>query len=139
MAANKTVATPIPVADFIAAIADPQRQQEAQMLAEIMAQVSGEKPLMWGKDLVGFGRYSYRYDSGHAGEMFRLGFSPRNKEFSIYIIPGFDGLAEELPRLGRHRVGKSCLYVKSLASVDIDVLREIFIKTISEMARRYPD
>jgi hypothetical protein len=138
MAENKTVATNGSVADFIAAIPDPQRRQESRLLVETMNEVSGEPPVLWGKDLVGFGRYTYRYDSGHGGEMFRIGFSPRARELSIYIVPGFDKLQAELRQLGRHRIGKSCLYIKDLAAVDSEVLRNIFIKSLDEMNMRHP-
>lgn len=139
MAEVKTKATPLSVEDFIAAVEPPQRQQEAQVVAAMMERVTGEKPKMWGPSIIGFGHYHYRYDSGHEGDMCRLGFSPRKPQLVLYVLTGADGEAELLARLGKHSTGKSCLYIKKLADVDLDVLEELTRDALAWMNEKYPE
>ena len=138
MAENKTQETDASVAAFIAAIADETRRADCQAVVEMMTAVSGEPPKMWGKSIIGFGTYHYRYDSGRAGDFMRIGVSPRARELTLYIIPGFEAYADLLAQLGRHRVGKSCLYVPRLAQVDLDVLKALMTASLEAMAERYP-
>ena len=138
MAENKTQATVVDAGSFIDAVADPARREDARTLAALMARVSGEPATMWGPSIVGFGAYDYRYDSGRTGTMARIGFSPRKAESVLYIVEGFDGYSELLARLGKHRTGKSCLYIKRLADVNAGVLEELVSASWAEMARRYP-
>jgi hypothetical protein len=138
MAENKTQATLVDAGSFIDAVADPARREDARTLAALMARVSGEPATMWGPSIVGFGAYDYRYDSGRTGTMARIGFSPRKAESVLYIVEGFDGYSELLARLGKHRTGKSCLYIKRLADVNAGVLEELVSASWAEMARRYP-
>lgn len=135
---NKTQAEPADVDGFIAGVADETRRADALVLCAIMARISGAPPVMWGPSMIGFGRYHYRYDSGREGEMFRIGFSPRKAETVVYIVPGFDGEADLLGRLGKHRIGKSCLYIKRLDAVDQSVLEELCQKAWDYMAQTYP-
>jgi hypothetical protein len=123
MAENKTRATAASVDDFLDAIPDPQRRADAKALAALMARVSGESAAMWGPSIVGFGSYHYVYESGREGDMCRIGFAPRASEFALY--GGFLRSPELLARLGRHKTGKGCLYLKRLADVDLAVLEEI--------------
>lgn len=122
MAANKTQATDTDPGAFMAASTRPD---DAAALAALMTRVSGEPPVMWGPSIVGFGRYRYRYASGREGEMCRIGFSPRRAELVLYVGAGRPEQADALARLGRHRTGKGCLYLKRLAGLDIDALEEI--------------
>jgi len=138
MAETKTKPTQIAVADFIAAVPDPQRRADAEALAATMERLSGEPPRMWGPSIVGFGSYHYRYDSGHEGEAARIAFSPRAKELVLYLIDGYDGKEALLARLGKHRLGKSCLYLKSLAAVDQAVLEELIAASLAYMEEKYP-
>ena len=138
MAENKTQATVVDAGSFIDAVADLARREDARTLAALMARVSGEPATMWGPSIVGFGAYDYRYDSGRTGTMARIGFSPRKAESVLYIVEGFDGYSELLARLGKHRTGKSCLYIKRLADVNAGVLEELVSASWAEMARRYP-
>ena len=123
---------------FIAAVADPVRRADAQALCAMMQRVTGEPATMWGPSIVGFGSYRYTYDSGHSGESCRLGFSPRKAELVLYVLTGAPGEEARLARLGKHRTGKSCLYVKKLADVDMAVLEEIVRAALAQMEERYP-
>ncbi|MBN8810501.1 MULTISPECIES: DUF1801 domain-containing protein [unclassified Sphingomonas] len=138
MAELKTRATEIQVADFIAAVPDATRRADAGAVCTMMTRLTGEPPKMWGPSIIGFGRYAYRYDSGRTGEMCRIGFSPRKAELVLYVLDGNADQSEVLGRLGRHRTGKGCLYIKRLADVDADVLEEIVRAKIARMDAAYP-
>jgi hypothetical protein len=136
--ANQTRPTGEAVAAFIAAVPDATRRADAETLAALMARLSGEPAAMWGPSIIGFGEHHYRYDSGRTGSMSRIGFSPRKAETVVYLIDGFTGHAELLTRLGKHRIGKSCLYIKRLADIDIGVLEAMITASLATMAERYP-
>jgi len=121
----KTKATEVSPNDFIAAMEDGPRKADAEVLLKWMTKVTGLKPKMWGPSIIGFGRYAYTYDSGHSGEMCMTGFSPRKANLVLYILPGYTDISGKLARLGKHKIGKSCLYINKLADVDIKVLEEI--------------
>ena len=135
---QKTQADTGLVDDFIAQLEDPGRRADSATLITLMQDVSGEPAVLWG-NMVGFGRYHYRYDSGHEGEAFLVGFAPRKAEFSIYLMgdggPRRDDL---LARLGKHRMGKACLYVKRLSDIDLGVLRELAALSVSTLRQKYP-
>lgn len=137
-APNKTQPTATDVATFVAAIPDAGRRADAEALVALMTQLSGEPARMWGPSIIGFGEYHYRYDSGRTGSMSRIGFSPRKAETVVYLIDGFAGQADLLARLGKHRIGKSCLYIKRLADIDIGVLEAMIAASLATMAERYP-
>jgi len=134
----KTKATKVSVADFIAAVPDPVRRADAEIACEMLARLTGEEPKMWGPSIIGFGSYRYTYDSGHSGEMCRIGFSPRKAELVLYVLTGKDEQVPLLARLGKHKTGKSCLYVKKLADVDMAVLEEITRTALAHMDATYP-
>ena len=136
--AIKTVATDVDVAAFIAAVEPAVRRADAERLCALMSRLSGEPPRLWGPTIIGFGRYRYRYDSGRTGEMCRIGFSPRKATLVIYIVDGFPGHADLLTRLGKHKTGKSCLYVNKLADIDMAVLEQLVTESLGVMAARYP-
>ncbi len=138
MAENKTQSTPASVDAFIAAAQPPERSADARVIRATMERLSGEPARMWGPSIVGFGRYHYKYDSGREGDMARIGFSPRKAELVLYLLDGFPGHAELMGRLGKHRTGKSCLYIKRLSDIDMGVLEELIAASIAEMDRRYP-
>ncbi|MEA3031384.1 MAG: hypothetical protein QOG13_2709 [Sphingomonadales bacterium] len=125
MAEIKTKPTGIAVDAFLDAVPDPQRREDGKVLREMFERISGEPAAMWGPSIVGFGSYSYRYESGHGGEMCRIGYSPRAKELVLYIGATAPGVADLLARLGKHKTGKSCLYVKRLKDIDLDVLERM--------------
>jgi hypothetical protein len=137
-APNKTQPTATDVATFVAAIPDAGRRTDAEALVALMTHLSGEPARMWGPSIIGFGEYHYRYDSGRTGSMSRIGFSPRKAETVVYLIDGFAGQADFLARLGKHRIGKSCLYIKRLADIDMGVLEAMIAASLATMAERYP-
>lgn len=138
MAEIKTMPSATSVEDFLAAVQPPQRGDDARAVAALMQRVTGETPRMWGPSIIGYGHYHYRYDSGHEGDMCRLGFSPRKAQLVLYLLTGFDSEAELLARLGKHSTGKSCLYVKKLADVDIDVFEELMRRSLAYVNAKYP-
>lgn len=141
-AKTKTVPLGLKVSDYIAAIENEDRRADCQSLLDMMAQMTGWEPKIWGTTLksgiVGFGEYHYKYESGREGDALRLGFSSRAANISIYIMPGYQDFEDELSRLGKHKIGKACLYIKRLSDVDEDVLKEIMQKGLEQMAEKYP-
>ena len=135
----KTRATGVDVDAFLDGVADPGRREDAKKLRATMERISGYPAKMWGPSIVGFGRYHYRYDSGHEGEMARIGFSPRAKELVLYLIGGFPRHQALMDRLGKYRNGKSCLYVKRLSDVDEAVLESLIAEGLDYMREKYPD
>jgi hypothetical protein len=134
MAEAKTQPTGASVAAFIAAQDDPVRRQDCQDLVEMMRAATGVGPEMWGTSIVGFGRYRYRYASGTEGEWPVIGFSPRRQELVVYLMPGYEEQKALLARLGKHRIGKSCLYLKRLDGIDRVVLGEMIDASVAAMA-----
>jgi hypothetical protein len=120
------------VEDFLNSIEDERKRKDAFILLEIMKTITGEEPKMWGPSIVGFGSYHYKYDSGREGDWFRTGFSPRKQNLSLYIMDGVEKYQDLLARLGKHKIGKSCLYVNKLADVDLEVLREMIRQSMRE-------
>ena len=137
MAANKTKETDGRVDDFIGAVEDERKRNDSRELIELMRTITGAEPKMWGSSLVGFGRYHYKYASGREGDFFITGFSPRKAALTVYIMPGFDGYSDQLARLGPHKTGKSCLYLKNLEAIDRDVLEEIVSDSVRCMREKY--
>jgi hypothetical protein len=135
----KTTQTDVSVEAFLDMIADPGRREDARAVRAMMARVTGKPAAMWGPSIVGFGSYHYRYDSGHEGTMCRLGFSPRKAELVLYVLTGARGQDALLGRLGRHRTGKSCLYIKRLGDVDEGVLEELIVHALAYMNGKYPE
>lgn len=138
MAENKTKATEVAVADFIAAVEPPERREEAARLNALFREVTGFAPKMWGPSIIGYGRYRYRYESGREGEMCATGFSPRGKAISVYILPGYQDYTPILARLGKHKTGKACLYINRLADVDEAVLGELVAAGLRDLNARWP-
>jgi hypothetical protein len=137
MSSNKTVETDSSVENFINAVENEQKRRDSRDMIALMSKITGAKPKMWGKSLVGFGQYHYKYASGREGNFFLTGFSPRKTALTIYIMPGFSAYKELMARLGPHKTGKSCLYLKNLDVVDRKVLEEIIRDSVSVMRERY--
>lgn len=138
MAEPKTQETDASVDAFIASVEPERRREDARAVLAMMREVTGEEPKMWGKAIVGFGRYHFTYASGREGDWFLAGFSPRKQNLVLYIMPGFSAYDGLLGRLGKHKTGKSCLYVNKLADVDPDVLRELVSASVAHMRQAYP-
>ncbi|HYN25136.1 MAG TPA: DUF1801 domain-containing protein [Pyrinomonadaceae bacterium] len=134
MAEAKTKPTEESVSGFLKKLSDKSRREDCLTVLELMKDVTGEEPKMWGSSIVGFGRYRYKYESGREGEWMITGFSPRKSDLTLYIMPGFEPVSELMARLGKHKTGKSCLYIKKLADVDLGVLRKIVEKSVKGMA-----
>jgi len=142
-AKNKTGPTQLKVTDYLDNIEDKTRRADCKKILNMMQDVSGYDPKIWGTSLksgiVGFGEYHYKYESGREGDMLRIGFSSRVQNISIYIMPGYQDFSDELSRLGKHKMGKACLYIKRLSDVDETVLKEIMQKGLDIMAQKYPE
>lgn len=136
---NKTTATKVKPADFIASVEPERRREDGQQLLEFFNRATGLVPVMWGDTMIGYGRYHYKYESGREGDFFLTGFSPRKASLSVYIMPGyrFGEMPDKLSRLGKHKLGKSCLYINKLADVDMDVLEEIVLDGLAYMHKTY--
>ena len=132
----KTQPTKASVADFIAGIADAQRQADCRTLDAMMQRVTGEAPVMWGSSIVGFGAYRSDPAKARSGTWPVAAFSPRKNDLTVYVMPGFDRFGALLEGLGRHRIGKSCLYLKRLADVDLAVLENLVAAGVSAMAAK---
>jgi hypothetical protein len=138
VAEAKTKPTEASVESYVAAIESAERRSDCESLIALMSRVTGELPRMWGASIVGFGSYRYRYDSGREGESCLTGFSSRKGDISIYTQVGFEGLESQLRVLGKHKVGKSCLYVRRMAEVEKSVLENILKATVERLKNRYP-
>lgn len=136
MAKNKTQPTTARVTDFLAGIEDPKKRADCKRVAKMMRAATGNRAKMWGPSIVGYGRYDYRYASGREGSFMETGFSPRAQNISIYIMPGFAPYKSLMKRLGKHKTGKCCLYIKRLDDVDADILEELIRQSVAEMRRR---
>lgn len=142
MSQQKTTPTGSDVAAFLAQVEGEARRADCSQLVALMSEIAGEGPVLWGPSIVGFGSYHYRYPTGHEGDAALIGFSPRKAEFSIYLMgvyfPESKDKAEALlARLGKHRMGKACLYVKRLSNIDEGVLRELMELSVREVRAHY--
>ena len=136
MAELKTKPTNKSVSAFIKSV-DDKRQADCRCILKLMRTITGKKPQMWGSSIVGFGNYHYKYKSGREGDWFVTGFSPRKQNLTIYIMPGFSSYADLLAKLGKCKTSVSCLYVKKLEDIDINVLEKLIAKSIRDMAEMY--
>ncbi len=138
MAENKTVETDQSVEEFLNQVPDGKRRADSFVVLDLMRQVTGLEPKMWGDSIVGFGRYHYRYASGHQGDSPLAGFSPRKQNLVVYIMPGFKEYEDLLKKLGRYKTGKSCLYINKIEDVDLAVLRALVERSFETMRKTYP-
>lgn len=137
MAENKTKATEASVESYLSAIEDETRRKDCEALAELMAKATREPPKMWGTSIVGFGSYHYRYESGREGDSCVIGFSSRKGDITLYLVEGFPGQQELLSRLGKHKTGKGCLYVRRFSDVDPNILEQLVVGAVAERRRRH--
>jgi hypothetical protein len=133
----KTKPTLSSVPAFIGALQDPVRRADAKVLAALMRKATGEKPVMWGAAIIGFGRYTYKYESGREGVMPTAGFSPRKTASVLYLHRNFAGAETLLAALGKHTTGKSCLYIPKLSGVDMKVLEELVVRSVAAVRARH--
>jgi hypothetical protein len=138
MAELKTKATNESVEAFINKIADDERREDCFALARMMEEITGQKPRMWGPNLVGFGSYHYKYRSGHEGDWPVISFSPRKKDLTLYLMMGFEKHQELMKQLGKHSTGKACLYIRRLSDIHVPTLRKLMktsVKQLQDYAR----
>ncbi len=137
MAELKTRPTDASVEAFLDAVEDERKRSDARVVAGMMAEITGATGVMWGSSIVGFGSYHYRYASGREGDFLETGFSPRKRALTLYVMAGFSEYDDLLDRLGKHTTGKSCLYVKRLSDIDLDVLRELLERSVAHIREKY--
>ena len=122
---------------YLDTVENPRRREDARRVLDLMREITGEPPKMWGSSIVGFGSYHYTYASGREGDWPVVGFAPRKQNLVLYIMPGFARYDSLLARLGKHRTGRSCLYLNKLEDIDPDVLEELVRESVAEMKRQY--
>ncbi|OED41854.1 hypothetical protein AB833_08425 [Chromatiales bacterium (ex Bugula neritina AB1)] len=137
MSKQKTIKTAVNPATFIGSVSNETRRKDALELLDLFAEITGLEAAMWGPSIIGFGRYHYRYASGREGESMMTGFSPRKANLVIYIMPGYRDYSEQLDKLGKHKIGKSCLHINKLADININILREIIADGFQYMQANY--
>ena len=134
----KTQPTTSKVGKFLASVDNPVRRSDCEQVAGLMQEITGEDPVMWGSSIIGFGSYHYKYDSGHEGDFMITGVSPRKQALTLYIMEGFGRHEDLMAKLGKYKIGKSCLYVKKLEDIDMDVLKRIVESSVEFMREKYP-
>jgi len=137
MAELKTKVNNASVEKFLKTVKDEQKRLDSFKILEIMKKITKEEPKMWGPSIIGFGKYHYKYESGHEGDMCIAGFSPRKKTLTIYILPGFEKNKSLMKKLGKYKTGKSCLYIKRLDDVDTKVLEKLISDSYKHMMKKY--
>ena len=138
MAEPKTKQTEVSVEAFLNAIPDEQKRADALALAKLIKQVTRLEPTMWGGSIVGFGSYHYQYASGREGDACLVGFSPRKQNFTLYLMLGLADYSDLLDKLGKHKTGKGCLYINTLADVDVPTLKELIKRSVKQLKSMYP-
>ena len=138
MAHNKTKPTQQKVSEFIAGIDDKVKRADCRELMKLMSEITGNRATMWRPGIVGYGKYHYKYASGREGDFFLTGFSPRKQALTIYIISGFSIHPQLMEKLGKYKIGKSCLYVKQLDDLDRSVLTQLVKESVAYMREKYP-
>lgn len=133
----KTTVNDGDVLKFLESVAHEKRQADSLIILELMKEITGQEPKMWGSSIVGFDQYHYKYDSGREGDFFKVGFSPRKQSLTLYIMPGFERYEELMEKLGKYKTGKSCLYINKLEDVDMEVLRQLVEESYGYMTEKY--
>jgi len=137
MAENKTKPAKQSVTAFINSIEDKQKRADVRKVAAMMRKATGARAAMWGSNIVGYGQYHYKYDSGREGDFMLTGFSPRKQALTVYIIAGFQHFESIMSKLGKYKTGKSCLYIKHLSDVDETVLERLIAASVRYMRKNY--
>jgi len=137
MAELKTKQNEQSVEKFLKSLADKSTREDCLAILQLMKQATKAEPKMWGTSIIGFGTYHYKYESGREGDWFLAGFSPRKQNLTLYIMPGFARYDELMQKLGKYKIGKSCLYIKKLGDVDLAVLKQLVQQSIAHMTKTY--
>lgn len=133
MSEPKTKRNDSDVKAYLESVPNKRRREDALVLLDLMSEVTGERAEMWGGSIVGFGSYHFVYASGREGDWPLTGFAPRKQSMTLYIMPGFEHYDDLLARLGKHKLGASCLYINKLADVDMQVLRQLIARSVAHM------
>jgi hypothetical protein len=139
MAEQKTKPTAQSIEDFLEKVSDENVRDDCHALIKLMKKVTGAPPILWGPSIIGFGKYHYKYESGHEGDSCLTGFSPRKPNITLYIMPGFTQYETLLKKLGKHKAGKGCLYIKRLEDIDVSVLESLVEKSVTLIKKKYPE
>jgi hypothetical protein len=137
MAETKTKITEQSVEDFLDKVTERKKREDSEVLIKLMKKITGKPAKMWGPGIIGFDKYHYKYESGHEGEICLTGFSPRKQNISLYVLAGFPGKDDLLKKLGKHKAGKGCLYVKTLEDIDLGVLESLIRKSVEFLKKKY--
>ena len=137
MAEPKTKKTRASVKAFIKGVDNPRRREDCATVVEIMRDITGEKPAMWGTSIIGFGSYTYQYSSGRSGDWPITGVSPRKQALTVYIMTGFDGSQVLMKKLGKHKTGRSCLYINKLEDIHLPTLKTLIRRSVKAMRKKY--
>ena len=138
MAETKTKPTGVSVDAYLASKASPEQLADCKAIMAICKRVTKQQPKMWGPSIVGYGSYAYKYESGHSGEAALVGFAVRGRELVVYLLAESHKQVGLLAKLGKHKMGKSCLYFKRLADIDVKVLEALIAESVADVQRRYP-
>ena len=133
----KTKQNDASVEDFLNSVEDGEMNEDCRKIARLMEQATGEKPKMWGTSIIGFGSYHYKYASGREGDSPKTGFAPRKQNLTLYIMDGFGKYDELMSKLGKHKTGKSCLYIKRLSDIDLEVLEKLVSSSVRHFDKKY--
>ena len=137
MAELKTKKNDQSVEKFLNTVTDPSKREDCFEIMKLMQEVTQEEPKMWGDSIVGFGDYHYKYKSGREGDWFLIGFSPRKRKLTLYIMSGFTRYDEILEKLGKHKTGKSCLYINKLSDINKEVLSQLATESVNFVKEYY--
>ncbi len=130
MAELKTKKNKDSVVDFINRVENEKRRKDAFVILDLMKEVTGEEPNMWGDSIIGFGDYHYKYKTGREGDWFKIGFSPRKQNLTLYFMVGFIKDDERMKSLGKYKTGVGCLYINKIEDIDIDILKELMVESL---------
>jgi len=139
MVKNKTIETSLSVDDFINAVKEEAKRKDSLTLVQLIKKQTGLEPKMWGAGIVGFGKYHYKYESGHEGDSALVAFSPRAAAISLYLSGGFENRDELLEKLGKYKTGKGCIYVKTLEDINIKTLQKMITNHVKHIQTLYPN
>ncbi|PWA07877.1 DUF1801 domain-containing protein [Flavobacterium laiguense] len=138
MAKNKTIETENSVADFLTTISDAKRREDCSIIINLISELSGFEPKMWGTSIVGFGIYNYKYESGHSGNAPLAGLASRKNAITVYLASTFEEKETLLSQLGKHKTSIACLYIQKLEDIDIGILEQLVRKSIERIKELYP-
>jgi hypothetical protein len=137
MAEQKTKPTTLSVETFLETIPDEAVRDDCHTILKLMKKATGSDPKMWGSSIVGFGQYHYKYDSGHEGFACLTGFSPRKQNITLYVMPGATDREDLLKKLGKHKAGKGCVYIRKLDDINLPVLESLIMESVSFLKKKY--